>query len=153
MLCQPGFCQSGEPGLGAVADMADTCLQRTTGGDAQPCSKDPCLTVAPSPASQVGTPCYAAPELFQFQPYGCACDVWSLGCILHELASLQLAFQAESIRQLRAKASGALRAAHAVVGLLGKVAMPLRRAPSRQPLFLRTKEVWSNAPAPTASPA
>ncbi|KAL4458617.1 hypothetical protein ABPG75_013482 [Micractinium tetrahymenae] len=51
----------------------------------------------------VGTPCYAAPEVFQWQPYGFACDIWSLGCILHELAALELAFQAESMRQLRYK--------------------------------------------------
>lgn len=33
-----------------------------------------------------GTPCFAAPEFLEFQPYSSKCDVWSLGCIVYVMA-------------------------------------------------------------------
>ncbi|XP_047737422.1 serine/threonine-protein kinase Nek8 isoform X3 [Hyalella azteca] len=43
----------------------------------------------------VGTPCYLSPELCQNKPYNKKSDVWALGCILYELLTLKMAFQAE----------------------------------------------------------
>ena len=40
----------------------------------------------------VGTDIYIAPEIFGRMPYNEKADVWALGCILYELASLQPAF-------------------------------------------------------------
>ncbi len=37
----------------------------------------------------VGTPHHLSPELCSGQPYGSASDIWALGCILHELTTLQ----------------------------------------------------------------
>ena len=36
--------------------------------------------------SKVGTPFYLAPEVVRGGGYGLAADVWSLGCLLYELA-------------------------------------------------------------------
>eukprot|EP00742_Colponemidia_sp_Colp-10_P009414 GILJ01010262.1.p1 GENE.GILJ01010262.1~~GILJ01010262.1.p1 ORF type:complete len:1666 (+),score=269.46 GILJ01010262.1:588-5000(+) len=41
----------------------------------------------------VGTYPYMAPEVISRQPYGLAADVWSLGCVFLELASLQFSFE------------------------------------------------------------
>ena len=40
----------------------------------------------------VGTPTYCAPEILKQEVYGSPADVWGLGCILIELASLQKPF-------------------------------------------------------------
>ena len=42
--------------------------------------------------SFVGTVSYSAPEIVQRQKYNEKADIWSLGCILHELMSLKPAF-------------------------------------------------------------
>ncbi|XP_018010472.1 serine/threonine-protein kinase Nek8 isoform X2 [Hyalella azteca] len=51
----------------------------------------------------VGTPCYLSPELCQNKPYNKKSDVWALGCILYELLTLKMAFQAETIMALFTK--------------------------------------------------
>jgi serine/threonine protein kinase len=51
----------------------------------------------------IGTPSYLAPEVFQSQPYSFFADVWSIGCILYELASLHQAFAARSFNDLSLK--------------------------------------------------
>ena len=43
--------------------------------------------------SQTGTPYYASPEVWNNQPYNFKSDIWSLGCILYELCSLNLPFK------------------------------------------------------------
>ena len=42
--------------------------------------------------SFVGTVSYSAPEIVQRQDYNEKADIWSLGCILHELMCLKPAF-------------------------------------------------------------
>lgn len=42
--------------------------------------------------TQIGTPYYLAPEIWQKNKYGEKCDIYSLGCILYELAALHHPF-------------------------------------------------------------
>jgi len=44
-----------------------------------------------------GTPYYMSPEVCQSKPYDYKSDVWALGCILYELATLKHAFTAENL--------------------------------------------------------
>lgn len=46
----------------------------------------------------VGTPCYISPELCEGKPYNQKSDIWALGCVLYELASLKRAFEAAVIQ-------------------------------------------------------
>ena len=43
-----------------------------------------------------GTLGYAAPEVLRKEPYGAACDLWSLGCISHALLCGALPFDHET---------------------------------------------------------
>lgn len=38
--------------------------------------------------TQTGTPYYASPEVWRDQPYDNKSDLWSLGCVLYEIATL-----------------------------------------------------------------
>ena len=42
--------------------------------------------------SKVGTPFYMSPEVLKGAGHAFASDVWSLGCVLHELAMLRSPF-------------------------------------------------------------
>merc|ERR1719489_547338 len=44
----------------------------------------------------IGTPHYLSPEICKRQPYNHKSDMWSLGCVLYELCTLQLAFPADN---------------------------------------------------------
>jgi NIMA (never in mitosis gene a)-related kinase len=44
----------------------------------------------------VGTPYYLSPELCEDKPYNEKSDVWALGCVLYELASLRHPFEAQN---------------------------------------------------------
>jgi serine/threonine protein kinase len=46
-----------------------------------------------------GTLGYAAPEVLRKEPYGPACDLWSLGCICYALLCGALPFDHESQRE------------------------------------------------------
>ena len=46
-----------------------------------------------------GTLGYAAPEVLKKEPYGPACDLWSLGCIAHALLCGALPFDHETQRE------------------------------------------------------
>ena len=51
----------------------------------------------------VGTPYYMSPEVLLDDPYSPVCDIWSLGCVLYELCTLEPPFRAKSHLQLQAK--------------------------------------------------
>ena len=46
---------------------------------------------------QIGTPLYTAPEIWNDQPYNYKCDIWSVGCIIYELATLTLPFTGDNL--------------------------------------------------------
>ncbi|XP_074641765.1 serine/threonine-protein kinase Nek8-like [Tubulanus polymorphus] len=48
----------------------------------------------------VGTPCYISPELCEGKPYNQKSDIWALGCVLYEIASLKRAFEAANLPAL-----------------------------------------------------
>eukprot|EP01006_Ploeotia_vitrea_P015823 TRINITY_DN46178_c0_g1_i1.p2 TRINITY_DN46178_c0_g1~~TRINITY_DN46178_c0_g1_i1.p2 ORF type:complete len:340 (+),score=29.62 TRINITY_DN46178_c0_g1_i1:97-1116(+) len=50
-----------------------------------------------------GTPHYMPPEIAQNQPYNVKCDMWSLGCIVYELATLAHAFDTRPAHALMKK--------------------------------------------------
>ena len=50
--------------------------------------------------TQTGTPYYAAPEVWDNEKYNNKCDIWSVGCIIYEMASLHVPFRGTSIQQL-----------------------------------------------------
>ena len=47
--------------------------------------------------SKVGTPLYMSPEVLRGDGYDWKSDVWSLGCVLYELAVLKSPFKAEGL--------------------------------------------------------
>ena len=51
----------------------------------------------------VGTPYYLSPELLNNQPYGQPSDVWALGCIFHEIATLEHPYEAKTFPSLAFK--------------------------------------------------
>ena len=51
----------------------------------------------------VGTPYYLSPELLNNQPYGIASDVWALGCIFYEVATLEHPYDAKNFPSLAFK--------------------------------------------------
>ncbi|KAI8469575.1 MAG: kinase-like domain-containing protein [Monoraphidium minutum] len=61
------------------------------------------LTRAHYAQTQIGTPIYMAPEVWRGLPYGYSSDLWSLGCVLYEMMSYRLPFDARSIKELQAK--------------------------------------------------
>lgn len=51
-------------------------------------------------STQIGTPYYMSPELFKGGIYNYKTDIWSLGCILYELITLQKPFYGNNIIEL-----------------------------------------------------
>lgn len=47
--------------------------------------------------TQTGTPYYASPEVWKDQPYDYKSDIWSLGCVIYEMTTLQPPFRAQSM--------------------------------------------------------
>ena len=50
--------------------------------------------------TQTGTPYYASPEVWRDQPYDMRSDVWSLGCVIYEMAALRPPFRANDMKSL-----------------------------------------------------
>ena len=48
----------------------------------------------------IGTPYYLSPEICQEKPYNQKSDIWSLGCILYEITTLNHAFDANNMKDL-----------------------------------------------------
>ncbi|XP_014665091.1 PREDICTED: serine/threonine-protein kinase Nek1-like [Priapulus caudatus] len=48
----------------------------------------------------IGTPYYLSPEICENRPYNHKSDIWSLGCVLYELATLRHAFEAGNMKNL-----------------------------------------------------
>lgn len=48
----------------------------------------------------IGTPYYLSPEICREKRYNYKSDVWSLGCVLYEMAAQKHAFQGSDMRQL-----------------------------------------------------
>jgi NIMA (never in mitosis gene a)-related kinase 1/4/5 len=53
--------------------------------------------------TQTGTPYYASPEVWKDKPYDSKSDIWSLGCVLYEAATLRPPFQATDMQGLYKK--------------------------------------------------
>ena len=51
--------------------------------------------------TRTGTPLYMAPEVYDNFPYDYNADIWSLGCIIYELCSLEPPFKGENISELK----------------------------------------------------
>jgi len=58
------------------------------------CQKDSLLL------TQTGTPYYASPEVWRDQPYDNKSDIWSLGCVLYEIITLNPPFTAPNLDKL-----------------------------------------------------
>ena len=50
--------------------------------------------------TQTGTPYYASPEIWNDSPYDYKCDIWSVGCIIYEMATLRMPFRGTSMQAL-----------------------------------------------------
>lgn len=53
--------------------------------------------------TSIGTPLYMSPETVGNRPYNFKSDIWALGCILYEIASLHHPFNARDLRGLFVK--------------------------------------------------
>ena len=53
--------------------------------------------------TMIGTPYYISPEMFGNQSYGKKIDIWALGCILYELVTLRVPFEAKDMHDLKRK--------------------------------------------------
>lgn len=53
--------------------------------------------------TQIGTPSYLAPEIWEGRAYDSRCDIYSLGCCIYEMAALRLPFEAKSMEELKQK--------------------------------------------------
>ncbi len=53
--------------------------------------------------TQTGTPYYASPEVWKDEPYDSKSDIWSLGCVIYEVCTLQPPFKATDMDGLYKK--------------------------------------------------
>lgn len=54
-------------------------------------------------STQAGTPYYTGPEIWKNKPYGNKVDMWSLGCVIYEMAAQRPPFPASSVEELKRK--------------------------------------------------
>ncbi|KAJ8610495.1 hypothetical protein CTAYLR_007777 [Chrysophaeum taylorii] len=115
-------------------------------------------------ATNIGTPCYMAPELLDDRPYDYKVDVWSVGCVLYELAALKRAFEARSVPALVKRVIGGPAPRLASADLAPLLASLLAKNPALRPDIsdvLATPVVqraadkvrsWTEPAAPVAAP-
>mmetsp|Transcript_9222 Transcript_9222/g.30430 ORF Transcript_9222/g.30430 Transcript_9222/m.30430 type:complete len:490 (-) Transcript_9222:179-1648(-) len=53
--------------------------------------------------TQIGTPHYMPPEVWKNRPYSFPSDLWALGCVLYEMCTFNVPFEARSMDELRYK--------------------------------------------------
>lgn len=51
--------------------------------------------------TQIGTPYYMSPEIWQNKVYDSSCDIWSLGCMIYELCALRPPFLGNDLPGLK----------------------------------------------------
>jgi NIMA (never in mitosis gene a)-related kinase 1/4/5 len=51
-------------------------------------------------STQTGTPYYTSPEIWRGETYNSKCDIWALGCIIYEMATLSPPFKANDFPSL-----------------------------------------------------
>lgn len=61
------------------------------------------LTKTMAAKTQIGTPHYMPPEIWRNRPYGFSSDSWAIGCLLYEMATYSVPFEARSMSELRYK--------------------------------------------------
>ncbi|KXZ44006.1 hypothetical protein GPECTOR_75g730 [Gonium pectorale] len=61
------------------------------------------LTKTAAAKTQIGTPHYMGPEIWKNRPYSYTSDTWAVGCLLYELSTLSVPFEARSMSELRYK--------------------------------------------------
>ena len=85
--------------------------------------------------TQIGTPYYASPEVWQDLPYDMKSDIWSLGCVVYEMAALKPPFQAQDLQGLYKKVKAGIyeripsmysNELSAIIGMMLKVNPKLR---------------------------
>lgn len=86
--------------------------------------------------TQTGTPYYASPEVWKDKPYDSKSDIWSLGCVIYEMATLKPPFRAEDMDGLYKKV---IKGSYAKLGdnyskqLSGVIKMMLQVNPANRP--------------------
>ncbi|KAH0573779.1 Kinase, NEK [Spironucleus salmonicida] len=111
--------------------------------------------------TNVGTPLYMPPEILAKQSYSEKADIWSLGCIIYELAALQPPYVASNLDSLKAKVKQGMKPAlpsHYTTELKKIVDQMLAMQPNSRPSCLemlqhpKIKAICGGA-APTAPAA
>ena len=86
--------------------------------------------------TQTGTPYYASPEVWKDKPYDSKSDIWSLGCVIYEMATLKPPFRAEDMDGLY---KAVIKGSYAKIGnsfskqLSGAIKMMLQVNPANRP--------------------
>ena len=68
------------------------------------------LTLPSQATTFAGTPYYMSPESLQGQAYSTASDVWALGCVLHEVLTLNRTFDGDNLMGVMFKVRARARA-------------------------------------------
>jgi NIMA (never in mitosis gene a)-related kinase len=53
--------------------------------------------------TQTGTPFYASPEVWNEKPYDLKSDIWSLGCVIYEMTTLEPPFKDIDLQSINKK--------------------------------------------------
>ena len=53
--------------------------------------------------TRTGTPYYISPEIWNDEKYDIKTDIWSLGCLIYEIVTLEHAFKANDMKEMKKK--------------------------------------------------